>query len=437
MIRGFRRAVQGRAIHTGVMKLSCALFVLPAARAVGMREPSDLAARQVSQSRMIADEPSSLHRTPRLTTDSVTPDLLVLDNGDRFNGTFVRVVDGTVTFHDAVLGDIHVALSKISELHTSAKVSVIRKGQVVGSKTPASAIPSGFLAVADHHVVLTGDDHTTTVATITTDSARYIVDQTSLNKQLRGSPGLFAAWNGSVTAAGTFVRATQNSYSFDGGVALVRTVPTVTWLSPRNRTTLQLNGTTGKITQPAYIAMDGTPVDEQVTKSEIYHGGLERDQYFSDHLYYFGTAQFDHNFSQNLQLQQLYGAGLGWTAIKTPKQTLDFTINAQYVRQSFMQSEPDSANNLFGSTISANYVVQIVDGMTFTQYTAYLPAYNVGEAYSLTERNSLTLPAYKGLRLVVGTTDSYLNAVAPSDPPSKRNSFQFTFGLSYDIKSSY
>lgn len=425
------------AMRTSAMLLGCTLFVFPISRAAGMRSRDDHTEHAVPRARPMAYETSASHGTPEITTDSVTPDLMVLNNGDRFNGTFVRLVDGTVTFHDAVLGNVQVALSKISELHTSAKVAVIRKHQVVSKSTPASDIPSGFLTMTNQQVVLAGDDRTTTVATIPMDSAQYIVDQTSLDKELRGSPGLFSAWNGPVTAAGSFVRATQNSYSFDGAVTLVRTVPTVSWLSPRNRTTLQLNGTTGKITQPAYVAMDGTPVDEQVTKSEIYHGGLERDQYFSEHLYYFGTAQFDHNFGQNLQLQQLYGAGLGWTAIKTPKQTLDLTINAQYVRQTFLQSEPDSANNLFGSTISANYVVQIVDGMTFTQYTAYLPAYNKGEAYSLTERNTLTLPAYKGLRLVVGTTDSYLNSVVPSDPPSKRNSFQFTFGLSYDIKSSY
>jgi len=148
-------------------------------------------------------------------------------------------------------------------------------------------------------------------------------------------------------------------------------------------------------------------------------------------------VQYDHSFSQNLQLQQIYGAGLGWTALKTPKQTLDLTANIQYVKQTFMNSPPGDNKNLVGSTLSANYVAQLTDEISFTQYAAFLPAFNDGQAYSAAEHDMLTLPAYKHLQFVVGTSDSYLNSVAHSEPPSKRNSFQFTFGLSYDIKSSY
>ena len=29
---------------------------------------------------------------------------------------------------------------------------------------------------------------------------------------------------------------------------------------------------------------------------------------------------YDHNYAQNLQLQQIYGGGIGWTFLKTEKQ---------------------------------------------------------------------------------------------------------------------
>jgi hypothetical protein len=37
----------------------------------------------------------------------------------------------------------------------------------------------------------------------------------------------------------------------------------------------------------------------------------------------------------------------------------------------------------------------------------------------------------------VGTNDSYLNDPPVTAPPTKRNSFQFTMGLTYAIKSKY
>jgi hypothetical protein len=37
----------------------------------------------------------------------------------------------------------------------------------------------------------------------------------------------------------------------------------------------------------------------------------------------------------------------------------------------------------------------------------------------------------------MGTLDSYLNDPPTSLPPTKRNSFQFTMGLTYAIKSKY
>ena len=45
---------------------------------------------------------------------------------------------------------------------------------------------------------------------------------------------------------------------------------------------------------------------------------------------------YDHNFSQSLQLQQIYGGGIGYTIIKQPKQTLDLKALIQYERQDFI-----------------------------------------------------------------------------------------------------
>jgi hypothetical protein len=108
----------------------------------------------------------------------------------------------------------------------------------------------------------------------------------------------------------------------------------------------------------------------------------------------------------------------------------------QYERQSFITGTSTTNPNLIRSTFGAAYLLQL-KFLTFTQQLQYIPAYNEPSAYSANESNTVTFPAYKNLGLSFGTLDSYLNNPPISEPPTKRNSFQFTMGLTYAIKSKY
>ncbi len=231
------------------------------------------------------------------------------------------------------------------------------------------------------------------------------------------------------------ITATQNQYTFSGGIGLVHSVPTVDWLDPRNRTSIDFTGSFGKITQPAYRS-GGITVPAVTTKSAIYHADAERDQYVSPRLFALVQTAFDHNFAQDLDLQQIYGGGLGWTVLKTPKQEADLKATLQYEKQQFITGSSSSKPNLIGSTLAASYL-RHTKLFTYTQGLAYIPAFNDMRAYSANETNTFAFPAYKSLSFSVGTLDSYLNDPPTSLPPTKRNSFEFTMGLTYAIKSKY
>jgi len=251
-----------------------------------------------------------------------------------------------------------------------------------------------------------------------------VIDSETFSNELRHEPSIFSNWNGTITAGSTAVQATQNNTTFTGGLALIRLVPSVTYLPSRNRTTMNFSGTYGKVTQP------GVPT----TKTAIYHADAERDQYFADGFYALGQVAFDHNFSQSLDLQQIYGGGIGWTAIKRPKQQLDLKATVQYEKQAFLEATADTNQNLIGSTFAANYLLKLPKNIVFNQQLSYIPAWNNRRAYSANETNSVAVPVYKRLSLSVGTIDSYLNDPAVTVPPTKRNSFQFTTGVSYTLR---
>ncbi|HLY41711.1 MAG TPA: DUF481 domain-containing protein [Terracidiphilus sp.] len=365
---------------------------------------------------------------------SATPDVLVLSNGDTLHGKFVSAVGGKVTFHSEVLGDVSLGWDKIKELHTSQQVAVLNAAVKPRGKKTLNAVPVGAIDVANSNVTVhpsNGNEQT-----IPEKQAVYIVDQKTLDKQIYHHPGLMTGWNGAATAGATLVTATENQYTFSGGVGLVRVVPTVGWLDPRDRTSLDFTGSFGKITQPGYTdPLTGLAFPAVTTKSAIYHADAERDEYLSARFFALGQVAFDHNFGQDLDLQQIYGGGLGWTALKTPKQEADLKATMQYEKQQFISSSSGN-QNLIGSTFSASYI-RHSKLVTFTQGIAYIPAYNNFHAYSANETDTFAFPAYKNFSFSVGTLDSYLNDPPVSLPPTKRNSFQFTMGLTYALKSAY
>jgi hypothetical protein len=291
-------------------------------------------------------------------------------------------------------------------------------------KRSSAQIPTGQLDVTEQAIKVRGANAPATPVPV--KDAVFVVDATTLDNQINHHPGFFTGWNGAATAGATLVQATQNQYTVSGGIGLVRTVPSVSWLDPRNRTQADFTGSYGKITQPG-----STPV-----KSSIYHLDAERDQYMSARIFGLVQVAFDHNFAQDLQLQQIYGGGLGWTMFSTPKQEADLKATVQYEKQKFITGTAGTSQNLIGSTFSLTYIAKL-DLFSFTQNLAYIPAYNTPRAYSADETDTLAFPVYKNFGFSVGTIDSYLNNPPATVPPTKRNSFQFTMGLTYAIKSKY
>ena len=97
---------------------------------------------------------------------------------------------------------------------------------------------------------------------------------------------------------------------------------------------------------------------------------------FSAKLFGLAQTSFDHNYAQNLQLQQIYGGGLGWTMFNTPRDEADLKATIQYEKQAFISAVPGSNLNLIGSTFSADYTWH-AKLLSYTQDIAFIPAYNV------------------------------------------------------------
>jgi hypothetical protein len=198
------------------------------------------------------------------------------------------------------------------------------------------------------------------------------------------------------------VEATQKSRTITNSIALVRAIRDQDWPTRRNRTGFDFSGSYGLVSQP------NTPT----VKTSIYHADAERDEYFSPAIFGFGQAQFDHNYSQGLDLQQ---------RVQESNEGLDLKGGISFSRQQFSGST--TAKNLAASVFDEKYLRKFFHGITFAQEFSVSPAWTQTKALSAFGSASLALPVYKHFSFTVGAIDNFLN-----DPPPgfKKNSVQFT-----------
>lgn len=345
------------------------------------------------------------------------PDSIEFMNGEKVIGKFVRAMNGNVVFRSESLGELTVPWAKIKELKAADQYAVIGKGHDL-TKAQADQVPTGRVRVAEQKIELTAKSGEKT--TIPVAESGQVVDESTFGKAMR-KPGFFALWNGTATGGASLVQATQATRTFNGGISLVRSLPGESFLERRSRTIVNLSGAFGTTRQP------GTPS----VKTEIYHGDLEQDRYFSARFYAFGQAAFDHNYSQGLDLQQTYGGGIGWTVLKSAAAELNLKASAGFKEQQFLGN--GLSQSLFGSIFNETYARKVGKGrgILFQQQLTASPAWSNLQAYSWNASAGLTAPVYQRLSFTLGVVDGFVN-----NPPSgfKKNSFQATTGITYVIK---
>jgi hypothetical protein len=355
------------------------------------------------------------------------PDVIVFTNGDRLTGTLEKGVGDSVTFKSDMAGEITIPLAKIKELRANGNFALLRKD----TKTPTTNVQIGTVGYEDGKVVLTSKIGTEEVTAANVD---FLIDETTYEKEVAPVGGRFNdkkllhGWNGSLTGGAAIVRSTQNNSTYTAAVALTRTIPTVDFLPPKDRTIVGLTETYGKLTQPA-IPETSPPTVASVTMTNIFHAGFEQDEYFTPTVYALGNTTFDHDYAQGLNLQQVYGGGVGWAVLKDKVQELDVKAQLQYEKQTFQTAA--SNQNLIGATVSESYTRKLPRNIVFTETADALPAFNNSNAYSANATAGVMLPVWKRFNLSFTTTDNFLNNPSVG---YKKNSFQFVTGVTYTLK---
>jgi hypothetical protein len=352
------------------------------------------------------------------------PDVIVFTNGDQLTGTLERATGDSFIFKSDVVGEITVAADKIKELHSSGKFVALKKDEKI---TRTSKHP-GAITYGDNTIAIV-DTSSTAPEVIPVKDLAHLIDDATYTAEVTSNPGIWYGWHGTVSGGITLIESTQTGQNYNAAINLERSVPSVNFLPPRTRSTVNVLETYGKITQPA-IPQTIPPTLASVTKTNIFHADAEHDKYFdATRLYGLVGVSFDHNYSQGLNLQQIYGIGLGWTVIKTPVHEFDVKADVHYERQNFQPPTPNK--DLVGSSFTELYHRNLPAKMIFTESGTFIPAWNDFNAYSAIFEAGLQMPTYKRLSLNLNLLDNYLNNPAAG---FKNNSLQFVTGILYTLK---
>jgi hypothetical protein len=370
---------------------------------------------------------------------------LTLKNGDRLTGELLDSTGVEIKFKTELAGEVTVKWENVKELKSKRDFAVVPKD--LKDARESAKVPQGAIKIGEKGIVVspvsttkpeTGaapkESEAKPGATKETAAAKEIppseiasvVDDATYQKEINKKIGFRSGWDGHITTGTSMIFSTQNTSLYQVDTALKRSIPTVSWLEPKLRTTVDLTLSAGKTTQP------GT----ETTITNIFHVGGERDEYFSPRGYYLQVFSLDHNYAQGLVLQQKYGGGIGATLFKKKERELDITADLHYESQQFQANPSVDVEalelHLIASTLTEEYTRKW-GKLQFEEKILADIAWNNASAFSASGHSSLRLPVYKKLAFSVSTIDNFLN-----NPQIgyKKNSFQFITGFALNLTKS-
>ncbi|MFL6447224.1 MAG: DUF481 domain-containing protein [Bryobacteraceae bacterium] len=342
-------------------------------------------------------------------------DTLTFVDGEKLIGHLLRSTGNSVMFHSNMAGNVTIEWSKIKELHSNQTFAVVEKGVKLRTDESDAKIPQGSVSLTDGNLQVRTVGQTAPFVLPLSETAD-VIDQATFDRVVLSRPAWYQNWKGTATVGVAVVNATQSSQSYTSSINFARDIPGESWMDPESRTTLVFTSAYGQLKQP----------DAPTLKTSIFHAQAERDRYVSPRLFLFIAANFDHDYSQGLDLQQTYSSGIGWSLIKSDLDQLDLRAAVGYEDQRFFLATQNQ--HLISGVFSEAYNRKFRNKITLHQDFSTTPAWSNLNAVSATGDLNLTIPVIKRMNFTFGVADTYLNNPSPG---FRKNSFQFTSGISY------
>ena len=331
-----------------------------------------------------------------LASSIVFADQVVLKNGDRLTGNIVKSDGKNLVLKSEFAGEVTIQWDAVQGLTSAGDLHLdLKNGQKI----------VGQVSTTDGQLVVATKAQGNVSAPV--DSVAIIRntnEQLAYDKSLH--PGLREGWAGGTTVGFALTRGnsqTKNlSLAFDGA-----------------RKTL--NDKLAVYANTVNATNDAPGAVPTVTANAI-QGGIRYDHDLSKRLFAFGSADFQEDSLQSLNLRSIYGAGLGYHAIQSEQTTLDLLAGANYTRENY----DAFTRNFAAATIGEEFLHKLQASTTLTQSLYFYPNLSDAGDYRWKFNFGTVTKISKWLGWQNAFGDIYV-----SNPPAgkKKNDILFTTGL--------
>lgn len=337
---------------------------------------------------------------------AVQADTIVLKNGDHLTGTIEHSDGKQLTLKTDYAGEITLQVSAIKQVVSEAPVVVTTKD----NKTV-----SGKLTMEDANLdVATSNAGTVTVPLGEVTMVRSEPEQAAYEDSLH--PGFTANWNGAASIGLSLARGNSNTTNLSIGFNGARTT---------------LNDKLLTYATSIY-ASNNTPGTGGVTADDI-RGGARYDHNLSSLVFAFGSADYEYNELQDLNLRSIYSAGFGYHAIKQPNMTFDLLLGGNYTRESYSPNASTAAvqRNIAGVTAGEDFMRKLGKSTTVNEQFYFYPDLSNTGQYRFAFDLALDTKINKWLGWQTTASDRFLSDPIPG---TLRNDLILTTGLNLTFK---
>jgi putative salt-induced outer membrane protein len=341
-------------------------------------------------------------------------DTVVLKNGDHLTGTVNQLAGGKLTVTTSYAGAVTITWDEVSTVKLDKPLILpieTRNGKHVDIKkieiTGIERISTGFV------VTTANRPHPVPAPQLST--LRTAAAETAYEASIR--PNFLHGWTGAANVSLAITGGNSETTSVGTGVNLVRATST-------DKTVLYFNDVYSHDSVAGITTADST------------NAGLRYDHNVNPKLFTFGTADFNVNGLQDLDLRTILGGGFGWHAIAKPNRTMDVLGGVVWTHESYSSIPatattalvPAETNSFAALDFGEQFTQKFGKATTFTEQAYIFPDLQDTSQFRFTLNSGFSTKINNFLSWQTAFSDVYV-----TNPPSgtKDNDVVLTTGLGF------
>jgi putative salt-induced outer membrane protein len=233
---------------------------------------------------------------------SVYADRVVMTNGDRLSGKIIRKDGDTITIQTEAAGTVKIKWTAVAEIISDEPLSLTTAdGRVVEGVIEAEN-DNWRVKISEEESLVIEKKALKTVRT-PEEQKKFELEQKRLKERR-----LNDFWSGTVDVGFSMTAGNSDTRTFSGGFRGVRE-------TPNNKFTAYAN---------ALQVINSSNNTRRITAQSIWTGA-RHDVDINKKWFGFGSADFEYNKPQRLNVRAVLGGGAGYHAVRNDRLTLDLT----------------------------------------------------------------------------------------------------------------